>query len=75
MVEKKGLGRAVSHAVLLFGAAIVLFPLYIALVATSHTYDVLIGTTPLWFGEEFTGTSRRCSRRASRPRAASPSGS
>lgn len=53
MVEKKGLGRAVSHAVLLFGAAIVLFPLYIALVATSHTYDVLIGTTPLWFGEEF----------------------
>ncbi len=53
MVEKKGLGRAISHAVLLFGAAIVLFPLYIALVATSHTYDVLIGTTPLWFGEEF----------------------
>ncbi|HJD97926.1 sn-glycerol-3-phosphate ABC transporter permease UgpE [Mailhella massiliensis] len=52
MVEKKGLGRALSHAVLLFGAAIVLFPLYVALVATSHSYDVLIGTTPLWFGEE-----------------------
>ena len=52
MVEKKGLGRALSHAVLLFGAAIVLFPLYVALVATSHSYDVLIGSTPLWFGEE-----------------------
>ena len=52
MVEKKGLGRALSHAVLLFGAAIVLFPLYVALVATSHSYDVLIGTTPLWFGQE-----------------------
>lgn len=52
MVEKKGLGRALSHAVLLFGAAIVLFPLYVALVATSHSYDVLISSTPLWFGEE-----------------------
>ena len=52
MVEKKGLGRALSHAVLLFGAAIVLFPLYVALVATSHSYDVLIGSTPLWFGGE-----------------------
>ena len=53
MVEKKGLGRAVGHAVIWFGIAIVLFPLYIALVATSHTYDVLIGSTPLWFGGEF----------------------
>ena len=52
MVEKKGLGRALSHAVLLFGAAVVLFPLYVALVATSHSYDVLISSTPLWFGEE-----------------------
>ena len=42
-----------GHAVLWFGIAIVLFPLYIALVATSHTYDVLIGSTPLWFGGEF----------------------
>ena len=53
MVEKKGLGKAVGHAVLWFGIAIVLFPLYIALVATSHTFDVLIGSTPLWFGGEF----------------------
>ena len=53
MVEKKGLGKAVGHAVLWFGIAIVLFPLYIALVATTHTFDVLIGSTPLWFGSEF----------------------
>lgn len=53
MVEKKGLGKAVGHAVLWFGIAIVLFPLYIALVATTHTFDVLIGSTPLWFGGEF----------------------
>ena len=50
MVEKKGLGKAIGHAFLWFGIAIVLFPLYIALVATTHTFDVLIGSTPLWFG-------------------------
>ena len=53
MVEKKGLGKAIGHAFLWFGIAIVLFPLYIALVATTHTFDVLIGSTPLWCGGEF----------------------
>ena len=53
MVEKKGLGKAIGHAFLWLGIAIVLFPLYIALVATTHTFDVLIGSTPLWFGGEF----------------------
>ncbi len=52
MVEKKGLGQAFGHLVLCCGIAIVLFPLYIALVATSHTFDVLINGTPLWFGKE-----------------------
>ena len=36
MVEKKGLGKAIGHAFLWFGIAIVLFPLYIALVATTR---------------------------------------
>ncbi len=53
MVEKKGLGQAVGHLVLCLGIAIVLFPLYIALVATSHTSGELINGTPLWFGREF----------------------
>ena len=53
MVEKKGLGKAIGHAFLWFGIAIVLFPLYIALVATTHTFDVRIGSTPLWVGGEF----------------------
>ena len=74
MVEKKGLGKAIGHAFLWFGIAIVLFPLYIALVATTHTFDVLIGSTPLWFGGEFLRTSPPSSRRASRRRAASPCG-
>ena len=74
MVEKKGLGKAIGHAFLWFGIAIVLFPLYIALVATTHTFDVLIGSTPLWFGGEFLKNFTTVSRRASRRRAASPCG-
>jgi sn-glycerol 3-phosphate transport system permease protein len=50
VVEKKGAHSIVSHLILLSGAALVLFPLYIALVAASHPADALIGTTPLWFG-------------------------
>ena len=53
VVEKKGLGKAIGHAFLWFGIAIVLFPLYIALVATTHTFDVLIGSTPVSYGGEF----------------------
>ena len=70
MVEKKGLGKAIGHAFLWFGIAIVLFPLYIALVATTHTFDVLIGSTPA----SSSRTSPPSSRRASRRRAASPCG-
>lgn len=52
MVQKQGMRKLVSHLVLSIGAIVVLFPLYVALVATSHTSDMLIGTTPLWFGGE-----------------------
>jgi sn-glycerol 3-phosphate transport system permease protein len=50
MVEKKGAHAVVSHLILLLGAVLVLFPIYIALVAASHPAEALIGTTPLWFG-------------------------
>ena len=53
MVEKKGWGRVFTHVTLVIGAAIVCFPLYIALVATSHEATYLIGNTPLWFGGRF----------------------
>lgn len=53
MVEKKGLSLGLAHFSLCFGIAVVLFPLYVALVATTHTYDALVGHTPLWFGQEF----------------------
>lgn len=50
MVERKGLGTVLSHLVLIAGVCIVVFPLYVALVAASHPSDALIGRTPAWFG-------------------------
>ncbi len=50
MVENRGLFYVLVHIGLILGSALVLFPLYIALVATSHTAPDLIGHTPVWFG-------------------------
>lgn len=51
MVENKGLFNILVHLGLILGSALFLFPLYIALVATSHTAPDLIGHTPVWFGD------------------------
>ena len=51
MVERKGMHRIVSHLILILGCALVLLPIYIALVAASHEAAALIGNTPLWFGD------------------------
>ncbi|MDR2111642.1 MAG: sn-glycerol-3-phosphate ABC transporter permease UgpE [Candidatus Accumulibacter sp.] len=50
MVERKGMHRIVSHLILILGCALVLLPIYIALVAASHEAAALTGDTPLWFG-------------------------
>ncbi|MDL2272779.1 sn-glycerol-3-phosphate ABC transporter permease UgpE [Desulfovibrio sp. OttesenSCG-928-I05] len=50
MVERKGAHSLISHLILFIGAATVIFPLYIALVAASHPAEELIRSTPLWFG-------------------------
>lgn len=50
MVERKGMHRVVSHLILILGCALILLPIYIALVAASHEAAELIGNTPLWFG-------------------------
>lgn len=50
MVRRKGLGTVLRHITLLCGVVLILFPLYVALVAASHPPDALIGRTPLWFG-------------------------
>jgi sn-glycerol 3-phosphate transport system permease protein len=50
MIQRKGLHSFFSHAILVGGSALVLLPLYIALVAASHEAADLVGNTPLWFG-------------------------
>src|SRR3546814_4628586 len=39
------------HAVLLIGVAIVMFPIFVALVASTHSAPALQGNFPGWFGD------------------------
>jgi sn-glycerol 3-phosphate transport system permease protein len=50
MVERRPILTFISHAVLILGVATVLFPLYIALVASTHPTEELMGRIPTWFG-------------------------
>ena len=50
MVQRSFFHTIASHLILVLGSALVLLPLYIALVAASHEARDLIGSTPLWFG-------------------------
>jgi len=50
MVERRRLGMLTAHAVLGAGLLAVGFPLYVTLVASTHTAQELLGHFPLWFG-------------------------
>src|SRR5262245_30387703 len=50
MVERRPLWTFATHAVLGLGLLVVAFPLYITLVASTHTAQELLGHIPLWFG-------------------------
>jgi sn-glycerol 3-phosphate transport system permease protein len=50
MVERRPLGTFTTHAVLGAGLLVVGFPLYVTLVASTHTAQELLGHFPLWFG-------------------------
>jgi len=51
MVERRPLWTFTTHAVLGLGLLVVVFPLYITLVASTHTAQELLGQVPLWFGD------------------------
>ena len=51
MVEHRPLTTFFSHAVLIAGVVAVVFPLFLALVASTHPVEHLIGGIPLWFGD------------------------
>jgi sn-glycerol 3-phosphate transport system permease protein len=50
MVERRPLWTFTTHAVLGAGLLVVGFPLYVTLVASTHTAQELLGHFPLWFG-------------------------
>jgi sn-glycerol 3-phosphate transport system permease protein len=51
MVERQPWLTALTHAVLLLGVLLVAFPVYVAVVASTHTAEDLVGRVPLWFGD------------------------
>jgi sn-glycerol 3-phosphate transport system permease protein len=51
MVERQPWLVVLTHAVLLGGVFLVAFPVYVTLVASSHTAEDLVGKVPLWFGD------------------------
>jgi sn-glycerol 3-phosphate transport system permease protein len=53
MVERQPLWTFATHAVLALGLLVVAFPLYVTLVASTHTAQELLGHIPLWFGDRF----------------------
>ena len=50
MVERQRGWTIATHAVLGLGLLVVAFPLYVTLVASTHTAQELLGRVPLWFG-------------------------
>ena len=51
MVENRRLSSIFSHLILIMGIVLVVFPLYLTLVASTHRVEDLIGHVPGWFGD------------------------
>jgi sn-glycerol 3-phosphate transport system permease protein len=51
VVERRPAWTVVTHAVLILGILVVAFPVYVTLVASTHTSEDLVGKVPLWFGD------------------------
>jgi sn-glycerol 3-phosphate transport system permease protein len=51
MVERRPGWTATKHGVLALGVLIVAFPVYMTLVASTHTAQTVMGRLPLWFGD------------------------
>ncbi len=52
MVENRPLQNVLTHGMLVLGIVIVIFPIYIAFVASTHEVDDTLGTVHGWFGSE-----------------------
>ena len=53
MVRKTSWRTFAVHGMLCLGTAAVIFPIYIALVASTHLREDVMGSMPMWFGSQF----------------------
>lgn len=51
MIERTGFAPLRRHAILVTGLIVVAFPVYIAVVASTHSAADIVGHFPLWFGD------------------------
>ena len=51
MVEKRPLRTILTHAILVMGIIVIIFPIYITLVASSHERRDIATTVQPWFGD------------------------
>lgn len=58
MIENRPILTFFAHASLLIGTIIICFPVYLALVASTHTAELLAGEVPGWFGGEMLNNYR-----------------
>jgi sn-glycerol 3-phosphate transport system permease protein len=72
MVERTPGWTLATHAVLGLGLLTVAFPLYVTLVASTHTAQELLGQVPLWFGDRFAENYTRALRAGGRGAGSAP---
>ncbi|MBF0278091.1 MAG: sn-glycerol-3-phosphate ABC transporter permease UgpE [SAR324 cluster bacterium] len=53
MVENRSFQKVVTHSSLIIGVFIIIFPIYIALVTSSHEQAEVASTVQTWFGSAF----------------------
>ena len=52
MVENRPFLTFMAHAVIILGLLIIVFPIYIAFVASTHATEDLVTTVQPWFGSQ-----------------------
>ncbi len=52
MIENRPYLTYLSHAILILGVLIIVFPIYVALVTSSHLTEDVISTVQPWFGSQ-----------------------
>lgn len=52
MVENRPLQSVMSHGILILGIVVIIFPIYIAFVASTHRQEDALSTVHGWFGKE-----------------------